>query len=163
MWQPGWERGLGENGHMYTNGWVPLLFTWNYPNTVDRLTLYEIESCLKKKKAPKLLNSWSTFQKVSLQIETRTCLPQIPAWKTANSTLVSVSELVSLNQRFSLATHGCHTQVLVKTPGARPHRWPWTPASKVPPPDSSAGVRLSAYLVLFLGPVSLCTTSLSCK
>ena len=27
MWQPGWERGLGENGYMYMYGWVPLLFT----------------------------------------------------------------------------------------------------------------------------------------
>ena len=35
MWQPGWERGLGENGFMYMCGWVPLLSTWNYPNVVN--------------------------------------------------------------------------------------------------------------------------------
>ena len=27
MWQPGWERGLGENGHMNTYVRVPLLST----------------------------------------------------------------------------------------------------------------------------------------
>ena len=25
---PGWEGSLGENGYMYTYGWVPSLFTW---------------------------------------------------------------------------------------------------------------------------------------
>ena len=35
MWQPGWERSLGENVHMYMNGWVPLLSSWNYHNTVN--------------------------------------------------------------------------------------------------------------------------------
>ena len=35
MWQPGWEWGLGENGHTY--GWVPLLFTWNCHNIVNQL------------------------------------------------------------------------------------------------------------------------------
>ena len=89
---------------------------------------------------------------MSLQIETRTCLPQVPAWKTANSTLVSVSELVSLNQRFSLATHGCHTQVLVKTPGARPHKWPWTPASKVPPQTVLQACASLLTLFFFWGP-----------
>ena len=28
---------LGENGYMYTYGWVPLLSTWNYHNIVNRL------------------------------------------------------------------------------------------------------------------------------
>ena len=37
MWQPGWEEGLGENGYVYTYGWVPLLFTWNYYNIVNQL------------------------------------------------------------------------------------------------------------------------------
>ena len=36
-WQPGWEGGLGENGYMYTYGWVPLLSTWNYHDTVSQL------------------------------------------------------------------------------------------------------------------------------
>ena len=35
MWQPGWERSLGENGHMYMDGWVPSLFIWNYHNIVN--------------------------------------------------------------------------------------------------------------------------------
>ena len=30
MEQAGWEVGLGESGYMYVNGWVPLLFPWNY-------------------------------------------------------------------------------------------------------------------------------------
>ena len=37
MWQPGWEEGLGENGYVYTYGWVPSLFTWNYYNIVNQL------------------------------------------------------------------------------------------------------------------------------
>ena len=35
--QPGWEEGLGENGYMYTYGWIPLLFTWNNYNFVNWL------------------------------------------------------------------------------------------------------------------------------
>ena len=34
VWQPGWERSLGENGYMGMYGWVPLLSTWNYHNIV---------------------------------------------------------------------------------------------------------------------------------
>ena len=34
MCQNGWERGLGENGYMSMYGWIPLLSTWNYHNTV---------------------------------------------------------------------------------------------------------------------------------
>ena len=46
MWQPGWEGRLGENGYiyiymyvicMYVYGWVPLLSTWNYHNSVNWL------------------------------------------------------------------------------------------------------------------------------
>ena len=37
MWQSGWEGSCGENGYMYMYGWVPLLFTWSYHNTVNRL------------------------------------------------------------------------------------------------------------------------------
>ena len=36
MWQPGWERSLGENGYMCMYGWVPLLSTWNYHNIVNQ-------------------------------------------------------------------------------------------------------------------------------
>ena len=36
MWQPGWERSLGENRYMYMYGWVSLLFNWNY-HIVNRL------------------------------------------------------------------------------------------------------------------------------
>ena len=33
-----WMGGaLGEDEYMYTNGCVPLLFTWNYHNIVNRL------------------------------------------------------------------------------------------------------------------------------
>ena len=32
MWQPKCEGGMRENGCLYTHGWVPLLFTWNYYN-----------------------------------------------------------------------------------------------------------------------------------
>ena len=37
MWQPGREVSFGENGYVYVYGWVPLLFTWNYHNIVNRL------------------------------------------------------------------------------------------------------------------------------
>ena len=39
MWQPGWEGGLGENGSMYMYDCVPSLFTWNYHNTVNQLSV----------------------------------------------------------------------------------------------------------------------------
>ena len=35
-WMEG-ENGLGQNGYMYMYGWAPLLFTWNYHNTVNWL------------------------------------------------------------------------------------------------------------------------------
>ena len=38
MWQPGWQGSLGESGYMYMYGWVPLLPTWNYHNTVNWLS-----------------------------------------------------------------------------------------------------------------------------
>ena len=31
LWQPGWEGSLGENGYLYTFGWVPSLFTYTHP------------------------------------------------------------------------------------------------------------------------------------
>ena len=34
MWQPGWEGNSGEHGYTHMYGWVPLLSTWNYHNTV---------------------------------------------------------------------------------------------------------------------------------
>ena len=37
MWQPGWERSLGEDGYVYMYGWVPLGFIWNYHNIVNWL------------------------------------------------------------------------------------------------------------------------------
>ena len=37
MRQPGWEGSLGESGHTYVYGWVPLLSTWSYHNIVNRL------------------------------------------------------------------------------------------------------------------------------
>ena len=37
MRQPGWEGGLGENGFVYVDGWVPSLFTWNYHDIVNWL------------------------------------------------------------------------------------------------------------------------------
>ena len=39
MWPPGWEGSLGENGYMYMCGWVPLLFTWNYHDIVNPLSV----------------------------------------------------------------------------------------------------------------------------
>ena len=39
MWRPRWEWSLGENGYMYMYGWVPLLFTWNYDNTANGLSV----------------------------------------------------------------------------------------------------------------------------
>ena len=37
MWQPGWEGSLGENGYIYMDDWVLLLFAWNYHNIVNWL------------------------------------------------------------------------------------------------------------------------------
>ena len=36
-WQPGWERGLEENGYMYMDGSVPSLFTGNCHDIVNWL------------------------------------------------------------------------------------------------------------------------------
>ena len=59
MWQPWGEGSLGENGHMYVCGWVPLLFTWNhhnivnwlYPNTKSKLLTKEIATAFYTKGA----------------------------------------------------------------------------------------------------------------
>ena len=40
MCQHGWEGSLGENGHIYMYGWVPLLFAWSYCNVVNLLKSY---------------------------------------------------------------------------------------------------------------------------
>ena len=48
MQQPGWEGSLGENGYMYTYGWVPLLSTWNYHKIVNWLypnTIEKVKKC----------------------------------------------------------------------------------------------------------------------
>ena len=37
MWQPGWEGSWGENKYMYMYGWVTLLSTWSYHNSVNWL------------------------------------------------------------------------------------------------------------------------------
>jgi len=39
LWQSRWERTLKENGYMYLYGWAPSLFTWNYHNIVNRLSV----------------------------------------------------------------------------------------------------------------------------
>ena len=39
MWQPRWERSLGENGYMHVYGWVPLLFTWSNHSIINWLYL----------------------------------------------------------------------------------------------------------------------------
>ena len=45
MWQPGGEGSLGESGYVYTYGWVPLPFTWNYHNIVSQVNLqYKIKN-----------------------------------------------------------------------------------------------------------------------
>ena len=46
MWQPGWERSLGENGCMCMHSWVPLLSTWSYHNIVNWL-YYNIKQKVK--------------------------------------------------------------------------------------------------------------------
>ena len=51
IWQSGWEGDLEENGHMDMYGWVPLMFTWDYQNTVGWLYLNtKINSCKKQKR-----------------------------------------------------------------------------------------------------------------
>ena len=37
MWQPRWEASLEESGYTCVHGLVPLLSTWNYHSTVNRL------------------------------------------------------------------------------------------------------------------------------
>ena len=36
LWQAGCKGSLGENGYMCIRGWIPLLFTWNYPNIINQ-------------------------------------------------------------------------------------------------------------------------------
>ena len=49
MRQPGWEGSLGENGSMCMQGWVPSLFTWNYPIIVNQLhPNTKLNECFKK-------------------------------------------------------------------------------------------------------------------
>jgi len=50
MWQPGREGSLGENVFMYTYGYIPSLFIWNYHNIVDQLYWNTILKVKKKKK-----------------------------------------------------------------------------------------------------------------
>ena len=45
LWQPGWERGWGENGSVYIYDWVPSLFTWNYHNSVNWLCAKLFQLC----------------------------------------------------------------------------------------------------------------------
>ena len=40
IWQSRWKGNLRENGCMYTSAWVPLLSTWNYHNTGNKLFLH---------------------------------------------------------------------------------------------------------------------------
>ena len=56
MYQPGWEKGLEENGYMYMYGWGSSLFTWNYHNIVDQLYAHikEVSSKNKTKKKKKM-------------------------------------------------------------------------------------------------------------
>ena len=37
MWQPGWEKSLGENEHLYMYDRVPLLSTCSYHKIVNQL------------------------------------------------------------------------------------------------------------------------------
>ena len=40
------EGSLGENGYLYTYGWVPLLFTWNHLNIVNQYQFSSVaQSC----------------------------------------------------------------------------------------------------------------------
>ena len=39
MWQPGWEGSMGENGYIFMYGWVPSLFSWNYDNIINQLSV----------------------------------------------------------------------------------------------------------------------------
>ena len=50
MWQPGWEGTLGEDGYtcvcVCMQGWVSLLSTWGYRNTVNLLCVCSVtQSC----------------------------------------------------------------------------------------------------------------------
>ena len=64
MWQPGWKRGLGENGFMCTYGWVTLLCTWNYHNIVNwpysniKLKVFKINRQYQNKSHPE--SQWLT-------------------------------------------------------------------------------------------------------
>ena len=37
VWQPGWEGSWGENGYTCMHGWVTLLCTWIYHDTVNQI------------------------------------------------------------------------------------------------------------------------------
>ena len=90
MWQPGWERSLGENGYMYMYSWVPLLFTWNCHNIVlisytSKQNKYYVLKKLKKKVPLQVCNysrSWvrseisalPNIKKVQFSSVTQLCL-----------------------------------------------------------------------------------------
>ena len=57
MCQPGWERGLGENGYMYMYDWVSLLFMWNDYKVANQLYSNTKYKVLKKKNK----KSWKTY------------------------------------------------------------------------------------------------------
>ena len=46
IWQPGWERNLGEDGYMCMYSWDPSLSTWNCYNIVKGLWVISCFSCV---------------------------------------------------------------------------------------------------------------------
>ena len=70
MWQHGWEESLGENGYMYMYGWVPLLFTLNYHNTVNQLNSNTEQKELFKKAPDATDNFHGTIQTFRVQPST---------------------------------------------------------------------------------------------
>ena len=72
MCQPGWEAGLGESGYTYMYGWVSSLFTWNYHNIVNWLSVQFSRSVVPDSATP-----WIAACQASLSITNSRSSPKL--------------------------------------------------------------------------------------
>jgi len=75
MWQPGWEGSMGENGYIFMYGWVPSLFSWNYDNIVNQLSV-QFSCSVYSNSCP---SSWWCHPTISPFFVPFSCLQSFPA------------------------------------------------------------------------------------
>ena len=73
VWQPGWEEGLEENGCMYTDDGVSLLFTWNYHSIVYQLCPNKRQRA-KKESSDKMKRELALTDSVQFSSVAQSCL-----------------------------------------------------------------------------------------